>query len=195
MERIRARRPRSSKRQSNVRPGAALGAEANFNLPITSAEPVENDPERHFLHASLRQKSSSGMGECIRRRSSDRIDAMVAEDCELCRPENLLFEGSLAYVRYDNNSLSRGHVLVVPRRHVASYFDMTVEEKAEIQSLLDRAQTRIAADHSPDGYNIGVNIGRAAGQNRMHVHVHLIPRYSGDVRDPSGGIRCVLSKK
>src|SRR6267154_1959163 len=104
-------------------------------------------------------------------------------NCELGAPSGVLMENPLAYVRYDNNSLSRGHVLVVPRRHVASYFDMTIEEKAEIQSLLDRAQTRIAADHSPDGYNIGVNIGRAAGQNRMHVHVHLIPRYSGDVRD------------
>ena len=80
----------------------------------------------------------------------------------MCRPENVLFEGSRAYVRYDSNSLSRGHVLVVPRRHVASYFDMTIEEKTEIQSLLDRAQARIAADHSPDGYNIGVNIGVAA---------------------------------
>jgi diadenosine tetraphosphate (Ap4A) HIT family hydrolase len=124
-----------------------------------------------------------------------RVEAMAAEHCELCRAENLLLEGSLAYVRFDNNSLSRGHVLVVPRRHVASYFDMTVAEKTEIQALLDRAQSKIAADFSPDGYNIGVNIGRAAGQNRMHVHVHLIPRYSGDVGDPSGGIRCVLSNK
>jgi diadenosine tetraphosphate (Ap4A) HIT family hydrolase len=166
-----------------------------FCRALGSARPVGHDPKRHNLHASLRQKSSSGMGECVRRHNPDGIDAMAAEDCELCRPENLLLEGSLAYVRYDNNSLSPGHVLLVPRRHVASYFDMTGEEKAEIQSLLDRAQTKIAADHSPDGYNIGVNIGRAAGQNRMHVHVHLIPRYSGDVRNPSGGIRCVLSKK
>ena len=118
----------------------------------------------------------------------------MSDDCELCRPDNPLIEGSLAYVMYDNNSLSTGHVLVVPRRHVESYFDMTAEEKAEIQSLLDCAQAKVAADHSPDGYNIGVNIGRAGGQNRMHVHVHLIPRYTGDVRDPSGGIRCVLSK-
>jgi len=120
---------------------------------------------------------------------------MAAADCELCRPECVLLESSIAYVRHDNNSLSRGHVLIIPRRHVASYFDMTTEEKTEIQSLLDRAQSKIAADHSPDGYNIGVNIGRAAGQNRMHVHVHLIPRYNGDVADPSGGIRCVLSNK
>lgn len=120
---------------------------------------------------------------------------MTVADCELCRPECVLIEGSLAYVRHDSNSLSRGHVLVIPRRHVANFFDMTAGEKAEIQSLLDRAQSRIAADHAPDGYNIGVNIGRAAGQNRMHVHVHLIPRYIGDVADPRGGIRCVLANK
>jgi diadenosine tetraphosphate (Ap4A) HIT family hydrolase len=106
-----------------------------------------------------------------------------------CRPENVLLEGPLAYVRYDNDGLSQGHVLVVPRRHVANYFDMTVEEKAEMQSLLDRAQSKVAADHAPDGYNIGVNVGKAAGQNRMHVHMHLIPRYNGDVADPSGGVR------
>lgn len=120
---------------------------------------------------------------------------MAAADCELCRPESVLLEGALAYVRYDSNSLSRGHVLIVPRRHVASYFDLTSDEKTEIHSLLDRAQGRIAVDHLPDGYNIGVNVGRAAGQNRMHVHVHLIPRYSGDVADPGGGIRCVLTRE
>jgi len=59
--------------------------------------------------------------------------------------------------------------------------------------LLDRAKAYISQEHSPDGYNIGVNIGKAGGQSRMHVHVHLIPRYVGDVPDPSGGIRCVLS--
>ena len=62
-------------------------------------------------------------------------------------------------------------------------------------ALLDRAKAHIEAEFHPDGYNIGVNIGRAAGQSRMHVHVHLIPRYTGDVADPSGGIRCVLSKR
>lgn len=125
----------------------------------------------------------------------EATDSTAADDCELCRPESLLLEGTLAYVRYDGNSLSRGHVLIVPRRHIASYFDMTIEEKAEIQSLLDRAQSKIEAELAPDGYNIGVNIGHAAGQSRMHVHMHLIPRYDGDVADPSGGIRCVLKNK
>ena len=119
----------------------------------------------------------------------------MADECELCRPDHVLFEEPDAYVRFDNNSLSRGHVLVIPRRHVASFFDMTAAEKASVVALLDRAKAHIEAEFHPDGYNIGVNVGRAAGQSRMHVHVHLIPRYTGDVADPSGGIRCVLSKR
>jgi diadenosine tetraphosphate (Ap4A) HIT family hydrolase len=115
--------------------------------------------------------------------------------CELCTPDQVLIADEFAYVRYDNNSLSKGHVLIVPHRHVASFFDMTAQEKAAVIALLDRAKAEIEAEFHPDGYNIGVNIGRAGGQSRMHVHVHLIPRYSGDVADPRGGIRCVLSKR
>jgi diadenosine tetraphosphate (Ap4A) HIT family hydrolase len=118
-----------------------------------------------------------------------------SDDCELCRLDQVLFEEAEAYVRYDNNSLSRGHVLVVPRRHVASFFDMTGPEKARVLELLDRAQEHVQREFRPDGYNIGVNVGRAGGQSRMHVHVHLIPRYTGDVADPRGGIRCVLAKR
>jgi diadenosine tetraphosphate (Ap4A) HIT family hydrolase len=121
---------------------------------------------------------------------------MAAEDtCELCKPDMVLLGDELAYVRYDNNSLTPGHVLVVPRRHVANFFDMTADEKNAVLALLDRAQAVIAEKHKPDGYNIGVNVGRAGGQSRMHVHVHLIPRYTGDVSDPRGGIRCVLAKR
>ena len=115
--------------------------------------------------------------------------------CELCLIESKMLENALAYVRYDNNSLSKGHLLVVPKRHVASFFDMTVEEQAAILDLLNQAQKKIQREYSPDGYNIGVNVGTAGGQSRMHVHVHLIPRYSGDVPDPRGGIRCVLTKR
>jgi diadenosine tetraphosphate (Ap4A) HIT family hydrolase len=114
--------------------------------------------------------------------------------CQLCILEDVLLENQLAYVRRDNHALSRGHVLVVPRRHVASFFDMTTDEQTAVLALLRDAQALVHSSHSPDGYNIGVNIGKAAGQARMHVHVHLIPRYTGDVADPSGGIRCVLRK-
>ncbi|MCX7314687.1 MAG: HIT family protein [Alphaproteobacteria bacterium] len=115
-------------------------------------------------------------------------------ECELCNDGVALFGDENAFARYDNNSLSKGHMLVVPRRHVADFFEMTWAEKTSILALLDRAKADIEREHSPAGYNIGVNIGQAAGQSRMHVHVHLIPRYSGDVADPSGGIRCVLPR-
>jgi diadenosine tetraphosphate (Ap4A) HIT family hydrolase len=118
-----------------------------------------------------------------------------ADDCELCTARDIVAENTLAYARYDNNALSRGHVLIVPRRHVAGFFDMTAEEQAAVLSLLNQAKRLIDGKHAPDGYNIGANVGKAAGQSRMHVHVHLIPRYTGDVPDPRGGIRCVLPNR
>jgi len=81
---------------------------------------------------------------------------------------------------------------VVPKRHVADFFDMRGGEQAAVLQLQNGVRQFIQKKHSPDGYNVGVNIGSAAGQSRMHVHVHLIPRYQGDVPDPRGGIRCVL---
>jgi len=115
------------------------------------------------------------------------------DKCELCVPRSVLAENELAYVRPDNHSLSPGHVLVVPKRHVADFFEMTPEEQAAVLELLRSAHESARAEHSPDGFNIGVNIGEPAGQSRMHVHVHLIPRYVGDVPNPKGGVRCVLA--
>ena len=115
--------------------------------------------------------------------------------CELCVPKSVLAESEFAYVRLESNSLSRGHVVVVPRRHVPDFFEMTSPEQMAVVALLNSARALIQSRYSPDGYNIGVNIGRAAGQSRMHVHVHLIPRYAGDVPNPAGGIRCVLTAK
>ena len=121
--------------------------------------------------------------------------ADAPERCELCTPDMVLFENEHAFVRTDSNSLAPGHVLVVPRRHVSDFFDMNWDEKVSVLALLDQAKADIDTRHAPDGYNIGVNIGKAGGQSRMHVHVHLIPRYLGDVADPQGGIRCVLAQR
>ena len=115
--------------------------------------------------------------------------------CELCEPADVLAENAAAYARLESNSLAAGHAIVVPRRHVADFFDMTAGEQSAVLSLLNEVRALVQARHRPAGYNIGVNVGKAAGQNRMHVHVHLIPRYAGDVADPSGGIRCVLAGK
>jgi len=114
--------------------------------------------------------------------------------CELCAPAQVLAENGAAYARYDNNSLAPGHAIIVPRRHVADFFEMTAEEQAAVLELLNKVQRLVQEKYSPDGYNVGVNVGKAAGQSRLHVHVHLIPRYSGDVADPAGGIRRVLSR-
>lgn len=114
--------------------------------------------------------------------------------CELCLPRDVVCENALAYTCYEKNSLSRGHVIVVPKRHVADFFEMTPEEQGAVLALLNEARNLVQEKHKPDGYNIGANVGAAAGQSRMHVHFHLIPRYRGDVADPRGGIRCVLKR-
>ena len=114
--------------------------------------------------------------------------------CELCTPRDVICENTLAYACLERNSLSRGHVIVVPKRHVADFFEMSELEQAAVLALLSQARAKVQEKHSPDGYNIGANVGAAAGQSRMHVHFHLIPRYRGDVEDPRGGIRCVLKQ-
>jgi diadenosine tetraphosphate (Ap4A) HIT family hydrolase len=113
--------------------------------------------------------------------------------CELCTaPTAALLETELAYACYDNHPLCEGHVIVVPKRHVADFFEMTEDEQAHVLRLLNDARDLAQSKSRPDGYNVGINIGKAAGQSRMHVHVHLIPRFAGDVADPAGGVRCVL---
>ena len=116
-----------------------------------------------------------------------------SQECELCFPSAVLIDNELAYAQSEKNSLSRGHIIIVPRRHVSDFFEMTSSEQTAVIELLSHAREFIQSQHSPDGYNIGVNVGRAAGQSRMHVHIHLIPRYTGDVANPTGGIRCVLA--
>jgi diadenosine tetraphosphate (Ap4A) HIT family hydrolase len=80
--------------------------------------------------------------------------------------------------------VSRGHALIIPRRHCATWFDATPEEIAELSSAVNLVRQVILEQHKPDGFNIGVNVGTAAGQTIDHLHVHLMPRYDGDVIDP-----------
>ncbi|MGF1546842.1 MAG: HIT family protein [Thiotrichales bacterium] len=113
--------------------------------------------------------------------------------CVLCTPQDVVLEHELAYVRHDDSALSPGHLIVVPKRHVASFFDMTAAEKLAVSELLDEAKQFIETKHQPDGYNIGTNIGEAGGQSRTHVPVHLTPRYRSDHPSPHDGVRGVLS--
>jgi diadenosine tetraphosphate (Ap4A) HIT family hydrolase len=91
--------------------------------------------------------------------------------------------------------VSPGHSLVIPRRHCASFFDLSAEEIAACMELLVEERGALDAEFHPDGYNIGVNVGPAAGQSVLHAHVHLIPRYGGDHPRPQGGVRQVIPGK
>ena len=96
---------------------------------------------------------------------------------------------------WDGFPVSPGHALLIPKRHVATWFDATGEEQQALLAGVEAARAEIERDHQPDGYNIGINMGAAAGQTVPHLHVHLIPRYAGDVADPRGGVRYVIPLK
>lgn len=101
-------------------------------------------------------------------------------------------ENATCFARYDNYPAAPGHVEIVPRRHVVSYFDLTTAEAADIHALVMAVRTLLGDRYQPDGYTIGINEGRAAGRTVDHLHVHVIPRWDGDVADPRGGVRTVL---
>lgn len=120
---------------------------------------------------------------------------MTDKNCPFCDTNKSILNNDLAYVRYDKYPVKPGHLLILPYRHVSDYFDLTDDEKAAIHNLLESAKTLLTDKHSPDGFNIGVNVGEAAGQTVWHVHMHLIPRHEGDMEDPRGGVRGVIPEK
>ena len=111
--------------------------------------------------------------------------------CPFCNPDpgEIVAANDLCYARYDINPVSPGHLLVIPFRHTASYFHTTGEERMALARLIDDCRAITDRTLHPDGYNIGVNVGEAAGQRVMHVHVHIVPRYRGDAREHEGGVR------
>ncbi len=121
----------------------------------------------------------------------------VSMACPFCEPpaSRLVAENAWAIAVRDAFPVSPGHTLVIPRRHVASWFDASAEERAAILELIDLTKSDLDHGLAPAGYNIGINVGDAAGQTVMHLHVHVIPRFAGDVDDPSGGVRFVIPER
>ncbi len=115
--------------------------------------------------------------------------------CPFCEADGEILGNELAFAKYDAYPVSPGHLLVIPRRHVADWFEVTDEEQQAIFSLVSEGKKILDAEFKPDGYNVGINCGEAAGQTIFHVHVHLIPRYTGDVPNPRGGVRAVIAAK
>jgi len=109
--------------------------------------------------------------------------------------ERIVCENDLAVAILDRHPVNPGHLLIIPRRHIVSFFDATNEEVTAITELLHKCKDLLDEQYHPDGYNVGVNCGSAAGQTIMHVHVHLIPRHSGDIQNPRGGVRGVIPER
>ncbi len=119
---------------------------------------------------------------------------MPSPTCPFCTlpPERIINGTHLALMIRDGFPVSPGHTLIIPKRHIGSFFVTTAEERHDLLALLDQAQARLTDELQPDGFNIGINDGAAAGQTVAHLHIHLIPRFTGDRPDPRGGVRWVL---
>ena len=124
-------------------------------------------------------------------------DATEPKPCPFCTlpPERIVARSAFGGLLRDLYPVSPGHTLVIPWRHVGSFFELTAEERAGLMELLERAKAALDVELRPDAYNVGLNDGPAAGQTVPHCHVHLIPRYAGDVEDPRGGVRWVVPRK
>ncbi|MDC0436747.1 HIT family protein [Candidatus Pelagibacter sp.] len=118
--------------------------------------------------------------------------------CLFCniKESGLIDENQLAYVSYDSYPVTDLHCLIIPKRHVKDYFDLTEEEIIACDQLIKKIKRKIEIkDTSVKGFNIGTNSGKISGQSIMHCHIHLIPRREGDVKNPQGGVRSVIPLK
>lgn len=122
---------------------------------------------------------------------------MTASSCPFCDlPDHRVVQSSPhARALRDAHPVTDGHTLVVPTRHVASLYDLPAGEQAELWALVSDVRAALVASYEPDAFNIGLNDGEAAGQTVEHVHIHVIPRYGGDVGDARGGIRWVIPER
>jgi diadenosine tetraphosphate (Ap4A) HIT family hydrolase len=116
--------------------------------------------------------------------------------CPFCNVEReIILENELSFAIYDGFPVNEGHALIIPKRHTANYFDLSLEEQKDCIELLNRVRGIVQEKYNPAGFNVGININEAAGQTVPHVHIHLIPRYEGDVDEPRGGVRGVVPGK
>jgi len=122
---------------------------------------------------------------------------MAGKDCYFCRlpQERIWAESGNSIAFFDAYPVSEGHALVIPKRHVIILHELPVSELQEIWSFVARIRFMLKEKYNPDGFNIGVNEGGAAGQTIGHAHIHIIPRRTGDVSDPRGGVRWVMPHK
>ena len=117
--------------------------------------------------------------------------------CPFCTQDTsrIILTNYHALACYDFYPVSLGHTLIIPKRHIASFFDVTRKEQTALLELLTDMKLLLQNERNPNGFNIGINDGAAAGQTVMHLHIHLIPRYTDDTDDPRGGVRWIFPNK
>jgi len=126
---------------------------------------------------------------------SEQVALAEGEECRFCitKPgRRIMIEGKYGFAAWDRHPASEGHFLVMPYRHFSDYFDISDEEREELWRLVAEGKKLTDEKYNPDGYNIGINVGQWAGQSIPHLHIHVIPRYKGDVENPKGGVRGVI---
>jgi diadenosine tetraphosphate (Ap4A) HIT family hydrolase len=119
------------------------------------------------------------------------------ERCPFCNPRKtltLITESATAYSIFDGYPMSKGHALIIPKRHIANYFELPFKEQSACWFMVNKVQEILTQKLQPDGFNVGMNINREAGQTMMHANIHLIPRYQGDAVEAKGGMRYVIPK-
>jgi len=125
----------------------------------------------------------------------NQLKRNVHETCPFCNPEperELIVESGTAYSMYDKYPVNPGHALIIPKRHCDDFFSLSFKEQSACLLMLNVVKQKISERFNPDGFNVGINVGEKAGQTIHHVHIHLIPRYQGDVDNPTGGVRSVI---
>lgn len=115
--------------------------------------------------------------------------------CEKIDDDKIIYQDSSWFAVYDNYPVSKGHVLLIPKRHVKTYFELNYVELASVGINIGIIKRILDKKYNPTGYNIGINCGESAGQTIPHCHIHIIPRYDGDVEDPRGGVRGCIPEK
>ena len=128
----------------------------------------------------------------------NQLPAAKSSACPFCQPpadQLILTESLNAYAIYDKFPVNPGHVLIIPKQHVASYFDLSFRKQSSCWFMLNYVQELVQQQFHPNGFNVGINIHDAAGQTIPHVHIHLIPRYAGDLENPAGGVRGVIPER
>ncbi len=153
--------------------------QCNIKLPFKSIFTNENCEIYEYQHHTFLNKNKQ-----------ESSPFFVGED-----ERELIFESATAFSFFDKFPVSKGHVLVVPKRLITNYFDLSVKEQTACWIMVNKVKSLLQEKYNPDGFNVGININETAGQTISHVHIHIIPRYKGDVENPKGGIRGVIPSK